>query len=304
MKVNKNNEPEIIGFIGLGTMGKPMALNLIKAGYSLLIYDIDVESINDLVSKGARASSSVAEIGRQCNVVITMLPEARHVQEVVLAKGGLIDHLSKGTLFIDMSSIAPQTSKLIAEKLSEKGCYVLDAPVSGGPAGAESGTLSIMVGGNQQAWEKGLPILEVLGKKIVYMGEAGSGQLTKLCNQILIAVNLQAVIEAFALAAKSGLNLLKVREVLSGGAAGSKVLEMHGLKIIERTFDQPAFKLKLHRKDLAAAIETANHIGVPLAATELVISKMDEAIALGYAEMDHTSTMLIEELLANINTKK
>ncbi len=300
MKLKQNKEKEMIGFIGLGTMGKPMVQNLIKAGYSLMIYDVNVEMMNFLVTEGAIASS-VAEIGQQCDVVISMLPEASHVQQVVLGENGLVENFKQGALFIDMSSITPQASTEIAQVLASKGVDALDAPVSGGPVGAENGTLSIMVGGTAQAWERGLPILKVLGEKIVHLGEAGSGQLTKLCNQILIGVNLQGVIEAFALATKAGLDVSKVREVLLGGAAGSKVLEMHGLKILQRTFDQPAFKLKLHRKDLAAAIETGNHIGVPLPATLLAFSKMDEAIAQGYAEMDHTITMLIEEQQANIN---
>jgi 2-hydroxy-3-oxopropionate reductase len=199
-----------------------------------------------------------------------------------------------------MSSIAPETSIKINKALRAKGADSLDAPVSGGPPGAVSATLSIMVGGSEAAYQKSLPVLEKLGKKILHMGEAGSGQMTKLCNQIMIGIHIQAVVEAFALAKKSGLDLKKVREALMGGAANSKVLELHGQKILDRTFDRPAFKLKLHRKDLNNALTTGKTMAVPLYLTAFVAQQMDAAIAHGFAELDHTTLMLIEEELANI----
>jgi len=291
---------EKIGFIGLGTMGNPMALNLIKAGYELMVNDINPESVKFLVSQGARAAQSIESIASDCNVVITMLPEASHVEQVVFGKDGLINGIKEGGLLIDMSSIVPETSKKIQKALSGKGADALDAPVSGGPTGAESGTLSIMVGGNESAFQKGLPILEVLGKKILHMGAPGSGQLTKLCNQVLIGIHMQAVCEAYALASKSGLNIEKVREAMMGGVANSRVLELQGQKIIDRSFDLPAFKLKLHRKDLTAALIAGREAGVPMYATSLVMQQMEAAMAQGYAELDHTTIMLIEEHLANI----
>ncbi|MDX9882921.1 MAG: NAD(P)-binding domain-containing protein [Prolixibacteraceae bacterium] len=293
---------EIIGFIGLGTMGKPMALNLIKAGYKLIVNDIDRGALELLVSHGAQVEKSYNVIAEKCSIVITMLPEAHHVEEVVLGTGGLIDGAHEGFLLIDMSSIIPETSKKIQKTFSLKGADSLDAPVSGGPTGAENGTLSIMVGGTGEAFQKGLLVMKALGQKILHMGEPGSGQLTKLCNQILIGVHIQAVAEAYALAAKSGLDIQKVREALMGGVANSRVLELQGQKIIDRTFDQPAFKLKLHRKDLNAALMAAKEAGVPLYATAFVVQQMEAAMAQGYAELDHTTLMLIEEQLANIKT--
>lgn len=292
-----------IGFIGLGTMGMPMALNLIKAGYSLIVNDNIVESTKQIMSAGAEFCDSYAEIASKSDIVITMLPESHHVLDVVLGKNGIIEGAHPGMLLIDMSSIAPKTSVEVNKALCKIGAGSLDAPVSGGPQGAENGKLSIMVGGSEAAYNKGLPILEVLGAKILHMGEAGSGQTTKLCNQILIGVHIQAVAEAFALAKKSGLDLPKVREALMGGVANSKVLEMHGQKILDRSFDKPAFKLKLHRKDLLTALEAGRDINVPLYATSLVAQQMDASMAQGNAELDHTTIMLIEEQLANIKNE-
>jgi 2-hydroxy-3-oxopropionate reductase len=289
-----------IGFIGLGTMGKPMAKKLLNAGYSLLINDITRDSMDDLKRSGAKASDSYSYIAGESEIVISMLPESHHVEEVVFGKNGILEGAKAGLLFIDMSSISPAISVKINKALLAKGADSLDAPVSGGPQGAEAGTLSIMVGGSESAFQKGLPVLEKMGKKILHMGEPGSGQITKLCNQILIGIHIQAVTEAFALAKKSGLDLLKVREALMGGVANSKVLELHGQKILDRSFDKPAFKLRLHRKDLYNALETGKNVSVPLYLTAFVAQQMDAAIAHGYAELDHTTLMLIEEQLANI----
>lgn len=289
-----------IGFIGLGTMGIPMALNLLKAGYSLVVNDTNPESTKQVLNAGAVFSGSYAEIASKSDIVITMLPESHHVLNVVLGENGVIEGAHSGMLLIDMSSIAPKASIEINKALSNIGADSLDAPVSGGPQGAENGILSIMVGGSKTAYNKGLTVLEVLGAKILHMGEAGSGQTTKLCNQILIGVHIQAVAEAFTLAKKSGLDLPKVREALMGGVANSKVLEMHGQKILDRSFDKPAFKLKLHRKDLLTALEAGRDINVPLYATSFVAQQMDASMAQGNAERDHTTIMLIEEQLANI----
>ena len=253
-----------IGFVGLGTMGKPMALNLLKAGYSLVVNDIDNKSVNELSSNGATTSGSYAGIAKECDIVITMLPESYHVENVVFGLNGILEGVKPGLLLIDMSSIAPETSIKVNKALLSKGADSLDAPVSGGPQGAVAGTLSIMVGGSESAFQQGLPVLEILGKKILHMGQAGSGQTTKLCNQVMIAVHIQAVAEAFTLAKKSGLDLKKVHEALMGGVANSRVLELQGQKILDRTFDQPAFKLKLHRKDLNNALETGKTMAVPI----------------------------------------
>lgn len=289
-----------IGFIGLGTMGKPMAINLLKAGYSLVVNDIDKKTVVELVSKGATTLNSYSSIAAVCDIVITMLPESKHVENVVFGLNGILEGAKPGFLLIDMSSIAPAISIKVNQALLAKGADSLDAPVSGGHQGAEAGILSIMAGGSETAFKRGLPVLEKLGTKILHMGETGSGQTTKLCNQILIGIHIQAVAEAFALAEKSGLDLHKVREALMGGAANSRVLELHGQKILDRTFDQPAFKLKLHRKDLNNALDTGKAIAVPLYLTAFVAQQMDAAMAQGFAELDHTTIMLIEEQLANI----
>ncbi|MBN2610143.1 MAG: NAD-binding protein [Bacteroidales bacterium] len=289
-----------IGFIGLGTMGLPMALNIRKAGYPLIVHDKNSQAARQLTDEGAEFSDSYSDIARKSDIVITMLPESHHVEQVVLGENGIVAGAHSNMLFIDMSSVAPQTSVKINKILCEAGSDSLDAPVSGGPQGAKTGELSIMVGGSEPAFKKGLPILKVLGTKIIHMGEAGSGQTTKLCNQILIGIHIQAVAEAFALAAKAGLDLNKVRDALMGGVANSKVLEIHGKKILERSFDKPAFKLKLHRKDLATALEAGRNLCVPLYATALVAQQMDASMAQGNAEFDHTTIMLIEEQLAHI----
>jgi 2-hydroxy-3-oxopropionate reductase len=289
-----------IGFIGLGTMGKPMAINLLNAGFSLVVNDNDKRSINELASIGATTSDSNSFIANECEIVITMLPESHNVENVVLGLNGILEGAKPGLLLIDMSSIAPEISVKVNKALLTKGADSLDAPVSGGPQGAEAATLSIMVGGSDPAFQKGLPVLGKLGNKIFHIGEAGSGQTTKLCNQILLGIHIQAVVEAFALAKKAGLDLKKVREALMGGAAYSRVLELHGQKILDRTFDKPAFKLKLHRKDLNNALETGKTMAVPLYMTAFVAQQMDAAVAQGWAELDHTILMLIEEQLANI----
>ena len=289
-----------IGFIGLGTMGKPMALNLLNAGYTLIVSDINIQSIDLLVQKGAKFSDSYSFIANECDIVITMLPDSQHVENVVLGANGILEGAKPGFLFIDMSSIAPEISIKVNKALLALGADSLDAPVSGGTQGAEAGTLSIMVGGSLSAYQRGLSILEKLGKIILHIGGPGSGQTTKLCNQIMIGIHIQALAEAFALAKKSGLDLNLVRKALIGGMANSRVLEIHGQKIIDRTFNQPAFKLKLHRKDLHNALETGKTTNVPLYATAFVAQQMDAAIAQGYGEQDHTVLMLIEEQLANL----
>ena len=289
-----------IGFIGLGTMGKPMAINLLNAGYSVVVNDIDKISIQELVNKGASTINSYAEIAEECDIVITMLPESHHVEQVVFGLNGILEGAKPGFLLVDMSSISPETSIKINKALVAKDADSLDAPVSGGFQGAQAGTLSIMVGGSESAFNAALSILHKLGTRILHMGAAGSGQTTKLCNQILIGIHIQAVAEAFVLAKKSGLDLIKVREALMGGVANSRVLELHGQKILDRTFDKPAFKLKLHRKDLNCALDAAKNVAVPLYMTAFVAQQMDAAIAQGYAELDHTTIVLIEEQLANI----
>ncbi|MGA7933824.1 MAG: NAD(P)-dependent oxidoreductase, partial [Kovacikia sp.] len=230
-----------IGFIGLGLMGQPMAQNLLKAGYPLVVYNRSRAAMEKLEAKGATLATSPQEVAQQVDVVITCVSDSPDVEAVVLGSTGVIEGARPGMLFIDMSTIAPATSRRIYTALKVKGVDALDAPVSGGDIGAQQGTLSIMVGGDEPAFQRALPILQVVGKNIVYIGESGSGQVTKACNQIVVALTLQAVAEALTLAKKSGVDPAKVREALLGGFAQSRVLEVHGKRMLDGSFE-PGFK--------------------------------------------------------------
>nr|WKN39005.1 2-hydroxy-3-oxopropionate reductase [Tunicatimonas sp. TK19036] len=282
---------EKIGFIGLGIMGKPMALNLVKAGYSLVVSDKNKDA-DALVKAGATALSSNKDIAGECNVIITMLPDSPEVEEVVLGKGGVIDGIREGSLFIDMSTIAPSTAKKVYEKMQTQGVEALDAPVSGGQVGAEAGSVSFMVGGSEAAFERAHPLFEVMGKNIVRIGEAGAGQTTKACNQIIVGMTIQAVAEAFMLAKKAGLDLAKMREALLGGFAQSRILDLHGQRIIDQNF-QPGFKIKLHRKDMNIALQAGREYSVPLHGSAQVAAHMDAILAQGNGELDHSAIALL-----------
>ncbi len=289
---------EKIGFIGLGIMGKPMALNLIKAGYSLVVSDQNKAS-GELVEAGAESLSGNKAIAQQCDIIITMLPDSPEVEAVVLGEGGVIEGIKEGSLFIDMSTIAPSTAKKVYEKMQEKGVEALDAPVSGGQVGAESGSVSFMVGGSEKAFQRARPLFEVMGKNIVHIGEAGAGQTTKACNQIIVGMTIQAVAEAFTLAKKAGLDLEKMREALLGGFAQSRILDLHGKRIIEQNF-QPGFKIKLHRKDMNIALQAGKEFSVPLYGSAQVAAHMDALLAQGKGELDHSAiALLLESLTKN-----
>ena len=287
---------EKVGFIGLGIMGKPMALNLVKAGYSLVVSDKNRAS-DELAEAGATVLSGNKEIAEQCDIIITMLPDSPEVEEVVLGEGGVIEGIKEGSLFIDMSTIAPSTAKSVYEKMQEKGVEALDAPVSGGQVGAESGTVSFMVGGSEKAFQRALPLLEVMGKNVVRIGEAGAGQTTKACNQIIVGMTIQAVAEAFTLAKKAGIDLGKMREALLGGFAQSRILDLHGQRIIDQNFD-PGFKIKLHRKDMNIALQAGKEFSVPLYGSAQVAAHMDAVLAQGNGELDHSAIALLLEQLS------
>ncbi len=286
---------EKIGFIGLGIMGKPMALNLIKAGYSLVVSDQN-KAAGELVEAGAESLAGNKAIAEQCDIIITMLPDSPEVEAVVLGEGGVIEGIKEGSLFIDMSTIAPSTAKKVYEKMQEKGVEALDAPVSGGQVGAESGSVSFMVGGSEKAFQRARPLFEVMGKNIVRIGEAGAGQITKACNQIIVGMTIQAVAEAFTLAKKAGLDLKKMREALLGGFAQSRILDLHGERIIEQNF-QPGFKIKLHRKDMDIALQAGKEFSVPLYGSAQVAAHMDALLAQGKGELDHSAIALLLESL-------
>lgn len=284
---------EKIGIIGLGIMGKPMALNLIKAGYSVSILEKS-NAAPAVKEAGAQAYPNSRELAQAVNVVITMLPDSPDVEAVVSGEDGVLAGIKPGSLFIDMSTIAPSVAVDIFQKMKDKGVEALDAPVSGGQVGAEAGTLSIMVGGSEQAFNRALPIFQAMGKNIVHMGDAGTGQTTKACNQMIVGMTIQAVGEAFTLANEAGVNLVKMREALLGGFAQSRILDLHGQRIIDRNF-KPGFKIKLHKKDMGIALQAGEQYKIPLKGTALVATQMEESIEKGNGELDHSALILMLE---------
>ncbi|MBW4539661.1 MAG: 2-hydroxy-3-oxopropionate reductase [Myxacorys chilensis ATA2-1-KO14] len=294
---------ERIGFIGLGIMGKPMTQNLLRAGYSVVIFNRSQGAITALASGGAIPATSPKHVAEQVDVVITCLPDSPDVEAVVLGSDGVIEGVRPGMMLIDMSTIAPATSRKLYNALSEKGVQALDAPVSGGDIGAQQGTLSIMVGGDESAFERALPLLQAMGKNIVHIGAAGAGQVTKACNQIVVALTVQAVAEALTLAKKSGVDGAKVREALLGGFAQSRVLEVHGDRMLEGRFE-PGFKLDLHRKDMNIVLQTGREVGLPLLGSSQVTSLMDSLIAQGMGGFDNAALVSLYEMLGGLESDK
>jgi len=272
-----------IGFIGLGLMGKPMAINLIKAGYPLTVWNRTTSKMTELLALGAKGARSPKEVAENSDNVITMLTDSTDVEKVVLGTDGIIEAAKEGMVLIDMSTISPQTTRKIAEELSRKGVEMLDAPVTGGQIGAINATLSIMVGGKEEVYEKCRPIFQTLGKKVTYMGTHGSGQITKLCNQIMCVLNIQGICDGLMLGAKAGLDLNKLIEVLTGGAANSWQLANLGPKIVKGDLE-PGFKIKTQQKDLRLVLETAAEYSLPLPGTALVNQILRIAEAEGYSE--------------------
>ena len=291
---------ETIGFVGLGIMGRPMAENLREAGYDLVVYNRSEEKADDFVESGGERASSPREVAEKSDVVITMLPDSPQVEAMVLGEDGVAEGTSEGMLYIDMSSIAPATTRKVHEVLDQKGADAVDAPVSGGQPAAESGELAIMVGGSDDAVERARPILEVMGKAVTHIGPPGAGQVAKAANQVVVALTIQAVSEALTLARKSGVDARKVREALLGGLAQSKILEMHGERMLDGEFD-PGFKLSLHRKDLDIALQAAREEGVPLLATAQAAEVMNALLAAGHGDDDHAVIATFYEELAGIS---
>lgn len=291
-----------IGFIGLGIMGKPMCRNLLQAGYPVVVYTRTKSKIEEMVKEGAQGAKTPREVGEKSEVVITMLPDAPQVEEVILGERGVIKGIERGKIVVDMSSIDPLSTRRIGEVLVSQGVEMLDAPVSGGEEGAIKGDLSIMVGGKKEVFEKCLPIFQVLGKTITYVGELGSGEMTKLVNQIIVAVNLAALGEAFTLGAKAGLKAETMYQALRGGMAGSKVMDMKVPRWEERNFT-PGFKIDLHLKDLKNALVTAQEMKVPLPFTSLVKQVMITLSGKGEGEKDHGAMIKFWEELSQIEVK-
>jgi len=292
-----------IGFIGLGVMGKPMATNLLKAGYPLTVWNRTRSKMEDLVKMGASPGESPKDVAEKSDIVITMVTNSAAVEAVILGPSGVIEGVRPGMIVIDMSTISPSVTRRIAEKLKEKGVEMLDAPVSGGDIGAKQGTLSIMVGGSEEVFKECLPIFEVLGKRITYMGTNGMGQMTKLCNQVICALNIQAVCEGLILGAKAGLDLEKLLSVVTAGAAGSWMLSNLGPKIIKRDFE-PGFKMVHQLKDLRLALAQANELNVPLPGTALVNQMFKAVEAAGLGEKGTQAAIVAVEKLSGFKVEK
>jgi len=292
-----------IGFIGLGIMGKPMAKNLLKAGYSLTVYDIRPEPVKEVVAAGAQEGKSSKDVAEKSEVVITMLPNSPEVKEAVLGEDGVLDSAKPGTILVDMSSIAPLVSKEVGAKLAEKGVEMLDAPVSGGEPKAINGTLSIMVGGKKEAFEQVEDILKVMGASAVLVGDIGSGNTTKLANQIIVALNIAAMSEAIVLATKAGVDPEKVYNAIRGGLAGSTVLDAKMPLALESNF-KPGFRIELHIKDLQNALDTAHKIGVPVPLASGIMEVMQALKVDGKAGDDHGGIIQFYEKLAKVEVRR
>lgn len=288
-----------IGFIGLGIMGKPMSKNLIKAGYELVVCDHNQSSVNELVELGADYAMNGAEVASKCDVIITMLPNSPHVRTVVLGENGILTSAKPGTILIDMSSIDPTESKAIAEKLNEKGVMMLDAPVSGGEPKAIDGTLSVMVGGVKENFDKYYDMLMTMAGSVVYVGEIGAGNIAKLANQIIVALNISAVSEALTFAQKAGASPELVYQAIRGGLAGSTVLDAKAPLMLERKFD-PGFRIELHIKDLTNALNAGHSVSAALPLTAQAMEFMQVLKADGLEKEDHSSLVKYYEKLTNI----
>ncbi|MEJ7820056.1 MAG: 2-hydroxy-3-oxopropionate reductase [Rubrobacteraceae bacterium] len=286
---------EKVGFIGLGIMGKPMAKNLLEAGHELVVYNRTAEKAEELAGDGATVAGSPKEVAEQSDVIITMLPDSPQVEEVLAGEGGVLEGIREGSLIVDMSTISPVVTRDLAAKAGEHGASMLDAPVSGGDVGAIDGTLSIMVGGSEADFERAGPLFEAMGKTITHVGEVGAGQVVKAANQIVVALTIEAVSEALVLGSKAGVDPAKILDVLGGGLAGNKVMEVKREKMLGHSFD-PGFKIELHHKDLGIALATGREYGVSLPVTAVVDQMLEALKAKGRGDRDHSAILtLIEE---------
>ncbi|WP_353572256.1 2-hydroxy-3-oxopropionate reductase [Candidatus Albibeggiatoa sp. nov. BB20] len=293
---------EKIGFVGLGIMGNPMALNLCNAGYSLAVYARRSEMMQPLTAVGAMGCDSPQAVAEQSDIIFTMVSDTSDVEQVILGENGIIHGAKAGSLVIDMSSIAALATRKIAETLGEKGIEMLDAPVSGGDKGAIAGTLSIMVGGKTAQFERAKPLFDVMGGNVVHIGDNGAGQVAKTCNQVLVSQTIAAVAEALILAKAAGVDPANVRQALLGGFAGSKILEIHGQRMLDHDFE-PGFKAKLHQKDIKIALQTAHDLGVALPGTALSAQYLNALMGTGQGELDSAAMVLALETLSDVKLK-
>ncbi len=291
-----------IGFIGLGIMGKPMAANLIKGGHTLYLHSRSGVP-QELTAAGGKPCASAREVAQQADIIIIMVPDTPDVEKVLFGAGGVAEGLSKGKTVIDMSSISPMETKKYAKKINEAGCEYLDAPVSGGEVGARNAALTIMVGGKESAFNAVKPVFELMGKNITLVGGNGDGQTCKVANQIIVALNIEAVGEALLFAAKAGADPARVRQALMGGFAASRILEVHGERMIKRTFD-PGFRIELHQKDLSLALSAARTMGMSLPNTATAQELFNACVAHGGARWDHSALVRALEKMANHEVAK
>src|SRR6266699_1469999 len=290
--------PESIGFIGLGIMGKPMAHNLLKAGFPLVVQNRHQEITDEFLAEGARAGTRPRDIAASRDVVITMLPGPTQVEGVLEGPGGIIEGAHAGLVVIDMSTITPVVASTLAAQLAEYGITLLDAPVSGGDAGAMAGTLSIMVGGDEETFKRCMPIFQALGKTIVHVGASGAGQVVKACNQIVVALVIEAISEALVLGSKAGVDPAKILQVLGGGLAANRVMELRGASMLAHDFT-PGGRVRFHHKDLGFALETARRYGVSLPVTALVDQMLASLEVRGHGDLDHSALLTYLEDLAS-----
>jgi len=294
---------EKIGFIGLGIMGKPMAINLINAGYELIVHNRSFQPVEELVKLGAKKEESPADVAAKSSIVITMLPDSSDVEEVILGEKGVLKGIRKGSIIIDMSSIAPLVSQKIAAEALKEGVEMLDAPVSGGEPGAVAGTLAIMVGGKEEIFNRCRKLLKVMGKSVTRVGKIGAGNFTKLANQIIVAINIEAMSEALVLGTKAGVDPEKLFNAIKNGLAGSNVLNAKAPMIFERNF-KAGFKIKLQKKDIDNAVATAKDLNLSLPFTPLIQQILDALVNEGKGELDHGGIVQFVESLAGVEVKR
>ena len=287
-----------LGFTGLGIMGKPMAGHLLDAGHTVHVYDLSSGPVQELVSKGAVACSSNKEVAQKSEIIFTMVPDTPDVEAVLFGKDGVTEGVKPGSIVVDMSSISPIATKEFAKKLNAMGVNMLDAPVSGGQVGAEKATLSIMVGGEPEVFEQIKPYFELMGKNIVLIGGNGDGQTCKVANQIVVGLTIEAVSEALLFASKAGADLAKVREALLSGWAQSRILDIHGGRMLERKF-APGFRIRHQQKDLNLALQSARSLGLSLPGTAVTQELFNAVAAQGGIDLDHSALVLALEKLAN-----
>ncbi len=292
-----------IGFIGLGIMGKPMSKNLLKAGHELVVYDIVPAAVQELTAAGAAAAGSSREVAERCETIITIVPNSPHVKQAILGEKGVLEGARSGSLVVDMSSIDPTVSREVASALEPKGIRFMDAPVSGGEPKAIDGTLSIMVGGTQTDFAEVEPILRQMGSSVVLCGGVGAGNVTKLANQIIVALNIAAMSEAMVLATKSGVDPETVYQAIRGGLAGSTVLDAKAPMVLARNF-KPGFRVNLHIKDLANALAAGHDVGTPLPLTAVAMEILQALKVDGLGDADHSAIVRFYEKIANAEVKK